>query len=108
MTRNRGAAPAQWQAATSIHDLIQSALAFIPKILDRLFQPLRVDRLMRLFTGFDRLGRLSCPTLFWVPLRFRFVNLIQVYAPPPRQRRYSRGLGGQAGPPESRLKSELC
>jgi hypothetical protein len=60
--------------------LCRSAPAFIPKILDRLFQPFRVDRLLPLVAGFDRLGCLSCPTLFWLPHRFRFVSLIQVYA----------------------------
>ena len=60
--------------------LVQSALAFIPKILDRLVQPLRVDLLLRLFPAFDRLSCPACVTLFWVPLRSRFVSLIQVYA----------------------------
>jgi hypothetical protein len=59
---------------------LQSALAFIPKISDRPVQPPRVDRLLRLVPGFDRFGCLSCPTLFWLPLRFRFVSLIQLYA----------------------------
>jgi hypothetical protein len=50
------------------------------KILDRLAQPFRVDRLLRLFPGFDRLGCPSCAILFCVPHRFRFASLIHVYA----------------------------
>jgi hypothetical protein len=61
--------------------LVQSALAFIPKILDRPVQPFRVHRLLRLFfPGLDRLGFLWGTTLFRVPLRVRFVSLIQGYA----------------------------
>jgi hypothetical protein len=60
--------------------LVQSALAFIPKILDRLVQPLRVDLLLCLIPGFGRLGCPACATLFWVPLPFHFIGLIQDYA----------------------------
>ena len=79
MTRN-GFPPGAAAGSHKLPPLVQSALAFIPKILDRPVQPSRVDRLLRLVPGFDTLGCLSCPTLFWLPLRFRFVSLIPVYA----------------------------
>jgi hypothetical protein len=78
-------------AVAGVPPLGQSALAFIPKILDRPVQPLRVYRFLRLFPGLDRLGFLSGNTLFRVPLRSRFVSLIQVYA------LHRRGGGSRGG-----------
>jgi hypothetical protein len=60
------------------------------------FQPFRVDLLLRLVAGFDRLGCLSGTTLFRVPLRFRFVSLIQVYA-------LHRNVGDSRGGSEIKL-----
>jgi hypothetical protein len=79
MTRNRGRARGGGREPQGA-PLVQSALAFIPKILDRPVQPFRVHRLSRLFPGLDRLRFLLGTTLIRVPLRFRFVSLIQVYA----------------------------
>jgi hypothetical protein len=35
---------------------------------------------LRLVSGFDRFWSISCAALFWVPLRFRLVSLIQRHA----------------------------